>query len=572
MSQHVVIIGAVALGPKAACRFKRLEPESRVTMIDQSDLISYGGCGIPYYVSGDVSTPEELQSTSFHMLRDKEFFKDAKDIEVITNKRAIIIDRVKKGVLIEDLYTGKQEELFYDKLVLATGSRPKLPHLEGRELKGVYTVSQLRDAIEIKNEIASGNVGSAVIIGAGPIGLEMAEALTELWGIETSVVEIADQILPGLVGRNLASMAQRHMEQNNIQFQLSTQVLRMEGEDRVERVVMENGVLDADLVIIATGVNPNDDLARHAGLEVAPGGGILINEYMQTSDPNIFAGGDCVLIKNLITGKSFYHPSGSLANRQGRVIGTNLAGGEAKFEGAVGTFIIKLFDISVGSVGLSQAKALEEGFNAFSTLVVQFDRAHFYPDKDLMYLELIVDKDTGRVLGMQGLGNRGDGLFARLCSIAPILRFSPTVEELGNLELPYSPPFSAAMDIVNALGNTAENILDRRARVVDPDEFISWWNRRENGATYFLDCRGWGNAKPYVEKFPDFWKHIPQDKLRQHLQQVPRNKPIALICNTGVRSYEAQITLEEAGITKTFNLQGGMAAVKKLGLDPLEDS
>ena len=572
MPRHVVVIGAVALGPKAACRFKRLEPESSVTMIDMSGLISYGGCGIPYFVSGDVSSPEELQSTSFHMLRDKEFFKNAKDIEALTGKKATRIDREHKRVVIQDLVTGKQGELAYDKLVLATGSKPKLPPLEGLQLKGVHTVSNLRDAVEIKDQISRGNVGSAVIIGAGAIGLEMAEAMTDLWGIETTVVEIAGQILPGLINKNLASMAQRHMEQNGVRFHLSTKVLRLEGGERVEKAITENGTLNADLVIIATGVAPNDELARQAGLDVAPQGGIVVNEYMQTSDPHIYAGGDCVLIKNLITGKPFYHPSGALANRQGRVIGTNLAGGNAKFEGAVGTFIIKLFDISMGGVGLSLAQAKEEGLNAISALVVQFDRAHFYPDKDLMYLELIVDQETRRVLGMQGLGNKGDGMFARLCSVSPILKYSPTVEELGNLELPYSPPFSAAMDIVNALGNTAENILDQRARVVDPDEFIRWWDDREKGGTCFLDCRGWGNAQPYVEKFPEFWKHIPQDELRKRLEEVPRNKPIALICNTGVRSYEAQITLKQAGINNTFNLQGGMAAVKKLGLDPVEES
>ncbi len=572
MAQHVVIIGAVALGPKAACRFKRLEPESRVTMIDQTDLISYGGCGIPYFISGDVSSAEELQSTSFHMLRDKKFFKDAKDIEVLTGKRAIQVDREKKVVVMEDTASGKIEDLSYDKLVIATGSRPKIPPVEGVELKGVYTVSNLQDAVHIKNEVASGSVGSAVIVGAGAIGLEMAEAMTDLWGIDTTVVEIEDQILPGLISRNLAKMAQRHMEENEVKFYLSTRVLRLEGQGRVERVVTDRGDLGADIVIVATGVVPNHELALKAGLDVAPQGGIVVNEYMQTSDPNIYAGGDCVVIKNLITEKHFYHPSGALANRQGRVIGTNLAGGNARFEGAVGTFVVKLFEISVGSVGLSLARARAEGFDSVNTLVIQLDRAHFYPDKDLMYLELTVEKGTGRVLGMQGLGNKGDGMFARLCAVAPILKYSPTVEDIGNLELPYSPPFSAAMDIVNALGNTAQNLLQGRNRVVDPDEFVRWWEDREKGDTYFLDCRGWGNAQPYVEKYPDSWKHIPQDELRYRLDEVPRDKSIALICNTGVRSYEAQITLDQAGIRKTFNLQGGMAAVKKLGLDPVQES
>ncbi len=565
MPQHVVIIGAVALGPKVGCRFKRLEPESKVTMIDQTDLISYGGCGIPYFVSGDISSPDELQSTSFHMLRDKQFFKEAKDIDVITKKRALQIQRDKKVVVLQDLGAGDREELAYDQLVIATGSTPAVPQIQGRDLQGVYVVASLDDAIKIRNDVATGKVGNAVIIGAGAIGLEMAEAMTDLWGIETTVVEITNQILPGLVSKNLATMAQRHMEENGINFLLSQEVLRLEGEGRVERVITKYETLKADMVILATGVKPNDQLAREAGLAVDRQGGILVDEHLRTSDPSIYAGGDCVLIKNLITGKPSYFPSGSLANRQGRVIGTNLAGGQARFEGAVGTFIIKLFDISVGSVGLSLAKAKQEGFDALNTLVVQFDRAHFYPEKDLMYLELTIEKRSGRVLGMQGLGSKGDGLLARLSAVAPILKYSPSVADIGNLELPYSPPFSAAMDILNALGNTAENLLEGRNRVVDPDEFVRWWNQRGNGETFFLDCRGWGNAQPFVEKYPDHWISIPQDELRQRITEVPRDKKIALICNTGVRSYEAQITLDQVGIKDTYNLQGGMAAVKKLG-------
>ncbi|RLB79642.1 MAG: pyridine nucleotide-disulfide oxidoreductase [Deltaproteobacteria bacterium] len=565
MPQHVVIIGAVALGPKAACRFKRLEPESRVTMIDQTNLISYGGCGIPYFVSGDISSPDELQSTSFHMLRDKKFFKDAKDIDVITKTKVTRIHKDRKLVVLEDIDTGALEEISYDQLVLATGSNPRIPSIDGIQLKGVYTVSNLEDAIAIRNEIAEGNVENAVIIGAGAIGLEMAEAMTDLWGIETTIVEAADQLLPGLISKNMAIMAQRHMEENDITFHFSQKVLKLQGQKRVEKVITNDLTLKADLVVIATGVIPNDKLAREAGLEVAPRGGIVVDEYLRTSDQYIYAGGDCALIKNLVTGKPDYFPSGSLANRQGRVIGTNLAGGKAKFEGAVGTFIIKLFDISVGSVGLSLARARQEGFNAVNTLVVQFDRAHFYPEKDLMYLELTVEKHTGRVLGIQGLGNKGDGMFARLSAVAPILRFSPTVEDIGNLELPYSPPFSAAMDILNALGNTAQNLLEGKNRVVDPDEFVQWWNERDKGETFFLDCRGWGNAQSFVEKYPEHWKSIPQDELRGRLHEVPRDKRIALICNTGVRSYEAQITLDQFGIHNTFNLQGGMAAVKKLG-------
>ncbi len=567
MPQNILIIGAVALGPKAACRFKRMEPDSKVIMVDQSNLISYGGCGIPYFISGDVSDPKQLQETSFHMLRDETFFRKAKDIEVMINTRAVSIDRKKKNVLVQNVLSGKEQVLPYDKLVLATGSRPRDLFIPGSNLEGIFTVSDLNKAITIKKEISEGKVGKAVIIGAGAIGLEMAEALVDLWGIETAVIEITNQLLPGVISANLAQMVQYHLKENAVSLYLKEKVERFEGDKRIEKVVTNKRVLEADLVIIAAGVTPNSDLAKDAGLEVSVNGAVKVNKRLQTSDPDIYAGGDCIEVNNLITGKPGYYPLGSQANRQGRVIGTNLAGGNDEFEGAVGSFVIKLFEISVASAGLNLETARKEGFDPLSAFVVQFDRAHFYPEKDLIYLELVVEKSTGQILGIQGLGNKGDGMVARINAVASTLKYKPTTSDISNLELPYSPPFSAAMDILNALGNTAENILAGENRVIDPDQFYDLWQKREDDRTLFLDCRGWGNAEPFVKKYPDHWKSIPQDELRNRLEEVPKDKKIVLICNTGVRSYEAQVTLDKVGVRQTYNLQGGVAALKKWGLD-----
>ena len=567
MSQNIVVIGAVALGPKAACRFKRLEPESKVIMVDKDDIISYGGCGIPYFISGDVSDPSQLQETSFHMLRDKTFFKTAKDIEVLTKTEALKIDRQKKCVLIKDLITQEESDLPYDKLVLATGSRPKRLDIPGTDLDGVFAVNNMNSAIAIKDRIASGQVEKALIIGGGFIGLEMAEALTDMWGIETTVVEITDQVLPGLISSNLAQIVKHHLEEREVSVLLGEKVERLEGSGRVERAVTRKGTLDADLVIVAVGTEPNSGLARAAGLDISPKGAIVVNSKMQTSDPDIYAGGDCVEVTNLVSGKPAFYPLGSMANRQGRIIGSNLAGGNAEFPGAVGSFVVKVFDLSVAAAGLSIEVARREGFDAISALVVQFDRAHFYPEKDLMTLELVVERTSGRVLGIQGLGPMGDGTVGRINAVASILKYRPTAEDIGNLEVAYSPPFSAAMDILNALGNTAENILTGKNRVVDVDQFDKLWQQRESGDVVFLDCRGWGNAEPFVNKYPHHWKSLPQDELRTRMAEVPRDKKLVLICNTGVRSYEAQVTLDEMGIKDTCNLQGGVACLKKWGLD-----
>jgi NADPH-dependent 2,4-dienoyl-CoA reductase/sulfur reductase-like enzyme/rhodanese-related sulfurtransferase len=567
MSQNIVVIGAVALGPKAACRLKRLEPQSKVIMVDKDDIISYGGCGIPYFVSGDVSDPSQLQETSFHMLRDKTFFKTAKDIEVLTKTEALKIDRQKKCVLIKDLITQEESGLPYDKLVLATGSRPKRLDIPGTDLDGVFAVSNMNSAIAIKDRIASGQVEKALIIGGGFIGLEMAEALTDMWGIETTVVEITDQVLPGLISYNLAQIVKHHLEEREVSVLLGEKVERLEGSGRVERAVTRKGTLDADLVIVAVGTEPNSGLARAAGLDISPKGAIVVNSKMQTSDPDIYAGGDCVEVTNLVSGKPAFYPLGSMANRQGRIIGSNLAGGNAEFPGAVGSFVVKVFDLSVAAAGLSIEVARREGFDAISALVVQFDRAHFYPEKDLMTLELVVERNSGRVLGIQGVGPMGEGTVGRINAVASILKYRPTAEDIGNLEVAYSPPFSAAMDILNALGNTAENILTGKNRVVDVDQFDKLWQQRESGDVVFLDCRGWGNAEPFVNKYPRHWKSLPQDELRTRMAEVPRDKKLVLICNTGVRSYEAQVTLDEMGIKDTCNLQGGVACLKKWGLD-----
>jgi len=565
MAENIVIIGAVALGPKVACRAKRLKPDANILMLDQQELISYGGCGIPYLISGDVSDPDQLRETSFHILRDVKFFKDCKGVNVLLNTRAVAIDRSRKKVLVEDLKDGSKKEISYDKLVIATGSKPRKLNIPGEDLPGVVAISSLKDAIQIREGLIKGAIGKVAIIGAGAIGLEMAEAFTEMWGIETYVIEIMDQILPGIVSYEMAKMAQHHMEKQGVKFFLNERVLSFEGKEKVERVVTDKRTLEVDLVITAIGVEPNSQLAKEAGLKVTEWGGIIVNEYMQTSDPDIYAGGDCVAIPNLVTGKLGYFPLGSLANRQGRVIGTNVVGGKAKFDGAVGSFVIKLFDLAVASTGLCPERAKREGFEAISAFVAQFDRAHFYPEKEMMFLELVVEKDSGRVLGLQGLGRSKDAVMGRISAVAGLLKHKVHVSEISNLELPYSPPFSSAMDILNAVANTAENILSGRAEVISLREFSEMWKQKEN--FLFLDCREWGNAKTYVEKYPEIWKNIPQGQLRYRIDEVPREKKVILICNTGVRSYEAQLILKEKGYNNTYNLQGGMAAVKEWGLE-----
>lgn len=566
--KQVVIIGAVALGPKVACRLKRLQPETQVTLIDQDEYISYGGCGMPYFISGDVSDVRELMSTSFHMVRTPQFFEDAKGVHVKTRTRALAIDRQTRQVKVLDLLSGDEEALPYDQLVLATGGLPNRLPIPGAELPAVMSLSNLHAAIAIKERIARGEVGKAVIIGAGAIGCEMAEALSDLWGIETSVVEIADQVLPVILDASLARMVQKHMEEKGVAVLLNEMVqgIRPEGTGSAVRVMTSQRSLEADLVVTAVGVGPHSELARNAGLMISPRGAIVVNRRLQTSDPDIYAGGDCIETMHLVTGKPVFFPQGSLANRQGRVIGTNLAGGFASFNGVVGSFSIKIFDLAVASTGIPLQSALREGFDAAHALVIQADRAHFYPEHDLIYLHLVVDRKTRRILGAQGLARNGDALVGRINAIAALLPFRATLEDLSNLEIAYSPPFASALDILNAAANTAENILDGYNKPIDADEFENCFLKGSAAEPICLDVRGPANAAPYVAQFGDRWLNVPQETLNQRLEEVPKDKRLIVVCNSGARSYEALRQLENAGVCEAVNLQGGIAALKKSGL------
>jgi len=604
----VVIIGGVALGPKAACRLKRLEPDADVVIVDQDEYISYGGCGIPYFISGDISSVRELMSTSFHMERTPEFFQDTKDVRVRTRTRAIEIDRATKRVRVLDLASGSEEDLPYDRLVIATGSIPNKPPIPGIDLPGVTSVSNLHSAIAVKDRISGGKVNRAVIVGAGAIGCEMAEALGDLWGIETHLVEIEDQVLPGILDPSLAGIVRAHLEEKGVQLHLGRRVIEIRAwepgppagiddpdsplpsvaaEAQVEEchadpasshrrtavsaagglyeVKTSDGSIQADLVITAAGVRPNSELARSAGLVVGPSGAIVVNRMLQTSDPEIYAGGDCIEIPHLVTGKPVFFPQGSLANRQGRIIGTNLAGGAAKFEGTVGSFAIKIFDLAVASAGITPQSALKSGFQAVPVLVVQADRAHFYPTHDLIYFQLTVDRKTRRVLGAQAVGANGDAVIGRVNAIAAILPFKPAIEDISNLEIAYSPPFAAALDVVNAAGNTAENILDGLNRPIQPGEFEKCFLLEESADCLCLDVRGPANAAPFVERYGDRWLNIPQETLNKRIEDVPRDKRLLLVCNSGARSYEAMRQLDRAGINNTVNVQGGVAMLKKSG-------
>jgi len=571
MNKKIVIIGAVAAGPKAACRLKRLQPDWEITMVDQDSLISYGGCGIPYYVSGDVSDESELRATSFHAIRDAAFFEHAKGVKVLTRTRALAIDRGGKRVRIEHLDTGVITDLPYDHLMLATGAKPFDLPIPGADLDGVFTIADLHKAIEIRKRISQGKVSRAVVIGGGAIGIEMAEAMTDLWGIETTLLELAPQLLPRIVDWPFAAMLKQHLTEKGVAVFTgeSATTLLDNGAGKVSGVQTGNRTLEADLVIMAVGVRPRSELAKAAGLDVTPWGGIKVNQRLQTSDPNIYAAGDCIAVTNLVTGKETHAPLGSLANRQGRIVGDNMAGRPSFFKGVCGSFIMKAFERCIAATGISYDTALAEGFDADYALTSPPDRAHFFPDQAVVILQLVFDRPTRRVLGLQAFGMMNDSISARVDAAAGLIAQGGTIEEFGVLEMAYAPPFSSAIDSINAAAYVAENLCDHRLRRVDLKRYLAWIQHMEREPDWaVLDLRHPLEAAPYVEKFGnDRWIALQYEQVRARHDELPTGKTFIIICNAGTRSYEVQVFLDHLGKSASMVLCGGLNVVSRLGVD-----
>jgi NADPH-dependent 2,4-dienoyl-CoA reductase/sulfur reductase-like enzyme/rhodanese-related sulfurtransferase len=563
MSKKVVIVGAVALGPKVACRLRRLDPDVHITLIDRDDLISYGGCGIPYYVGGDVNDIEDLYKTTSHAVRDRDFFLNCKGIEVMTSTEVVEIDRKSGTVVVKHLDSGRNEELSYDKLVLATGASPVRPPIPGVDHPRVFTVSDLHEAEKIKTLMARGQVGRAVVIGAGAIGLEISEALTDLWGIETTLIEMEDQVLPTLLGKCIARVTGKELERKGVRLLLNERVLEIQGDPETGGCLVRTSAntMGVDIVVLAAGVRPNADLAKRAGISVGMSGGIIVDRRMRTSDPNIYAGGDCVEIRNLISGENMLMALGSLANRQGRVIATNINGGQSHFRGTVGTFCLKVFDLGVAKAGLTYRQAKETGFEPVYGVVAQADHAHFYPSSEMIYISLLADRKSRKILGIEAAGKNGDAVKARVDSLAVLLRHGADVEEVCGLEVGYAPPFASAMDVINNAGNALDNILSMQNRPVDAADFLVEFAK---GEIKVLDVRGAKEAAPFVKKYGDRWINIPQAELRSRVESISADDSFFLLCDTGPRSYEAQVFLSSKGIENTKNIQGGYAMIKVL--------
>lgn len=567
MGKKIVIIGGVAAGPKSACRVKRLLPDAEVTIIDQDNLISYGGCGIPYFISGDVSDEKELRNTSFHMTRDEAFFQNAKGVRVRTRTRALAIDRTEKNISIEDLASGAKDSVPYDNLVLATGSRPNILPIPGTDLENVFTISDLHKAIAIKEMIARGQVSKAVVIGGGAIGIEMAEAFADLWGVKTTILEFMPQLLPRLVDWSFARMVETHLRENGVVIYTNEAATAIEAGENGNacRVITPNRALNADIVVMAVGVSARSELARDAGLHVSPDGNIVVNDLLQTSDPNIYAAGDCIEVKNILTGKTGIAPMGSLANREGRIVGDNLAGIPTKYKGWIGSFVMKAFDRSIAATGITLDAALAEGFDAAAVTTAQSDRAHFFPTQAVIPLRLIFDKTSRKILGAQGFGPMGDAVLARIDAAAAVINMGGTIDNISQLEMAYAPPFATALDALNAAGNVADNYAAGRLRYVTIRDFLVWMDNFSSQPEWVaLDIRHPSEAEIFTNKYKEKWLAVPYIEIRQRFTELPSDKIMLIICDAGTRSSEVQIFLDSVGYTNNLVLGGGFNVIRRI--------
>ncbi|MGM0489425.1 MAG: FAD-dependent oxidoreductase [Planctomycetota bacterium] len=545
----VLIIGGVAAGPKVASRIIRLAPDAEVTVVEKGKMLSYAGCGLPYYVSGVVKEQAELMSTPVGVVRDPVFFQKVKNVRVMNETEVLTVDRAGKRVRIKPAHGGEESWLGYDKLVFATGAAPVVPPIPKIDLKNIFTLHGVHDAEGIKALLSEAKAKDVVVVGGGLIGVEATEALVES-GCRVTVVEMLPQIL-GMCDWEVAKLIEQHMESHGVKVRTNTKVESFEGTDKVESVVTTQGRLPADMVILAIGVRPSVDVAREAGIGIGKTGAIQVDPHMRTSDPDIYAAGDCVECVDLLTQTPCYVPLGSTANKQGRVVANNICGVEDSFPGIVGSTICKVFDYCVGRTGLTEKSAKELGYETVTVLAPAPDKAHYMPTAKPLLLKLLADKSSRRLLGLQVTGpGAGD---KRIDVAAMALTAGMTVDQLAQADLCYAPPYSPAIDNIITAANVARNKLDGRMLGVSP---VDVHRMMEEGQDFaFLDVRSPGE---YEQVRLPHSTLIPLGALRGRVDELPTDKEIITFCKISLRGYEASLILRAAGFERVRVMDGGV--------------
>ncbi len=531
-----IIIGGVAGGATAAARLRRLDEKAEIIILERGEYVSFANCGLPYYIGGVITDREDLT------LQTPQSFKMRFNIDVRVLNEAVKIDPDTKTVTVKNLRTGETYEESYDNLILSMGAEPIRPNIEGADGSNVFTLRNIPDTLKIKNYINTANPRSAVVIGGGYIGVEMAENLVEA-GLKVAIVELADHLIAPL-DFDMAADVHRYIKSKGIELHLNNGVKAISGNT----VILQNGEIAADMIIMSVGVRPETAIAKDCGIELNPRGSIIVNNKMQTNIPDIYAVGDAVEVEDFITKKPAFIPLAGPANKQGRIAADNIAGYESVYTGTQGSAVLKLFDMTVATTGLNEKTATAAGVDYDKTYTYSASHATYYPGAAQMSIKALWNKKTLKIIGAQIVGF--DGVDKRMDVLATAIRFGAKITDLTTLELCYAPPFGSAKDPVNMLGFVAENIVSGKLK-----QFF--WHDVENlprdGSIFLLDTR-----TPFEVKNGkiDGFVNIPLDSLRQRINEIPKDRPVYVHCHSGLRSYLACRILTGNGYD-CYNLAGG---------------
>ena len=532
----VLIIGGVAGGASCAARLRRLDEKAEIVIIERGEFISFANCGLPYYIGGEITERSSLT------LQTPESFKARFNIDVRTFSEAVAIDTKNRSVTVRSLKTGEEYTESYDSLLLSPGASPIRPNIEGIDSEKVFTLRNIPDTVRIKEYIDKTHPRSAVVIGGGYIGVEMAENLAKA-GLKVDIVELADHLIASL-DFDMAADVHRYIKAKGIRLHLNNGVKAINGNT----VVLQNGEIAADMIIMSVGVRPDTAFVRSSDIKTDGRGSIIVNERMQTSAPNVYAVGDAVVVKNYITGEPSFIPLAGPANKQGRIAADNICGIPSEYKGTQGSSVLKLFDMTVATTGLNEKSATAAGYDYDKTYTYSASHASYYPNSSMMSVKLLWDKATHKILGAQVVGF--DGVDKRMDVIATAIRLGARVTDLADLELCYAPPFGSAKDPVNMVGFVAENVITGKI-----GQFF--WHDVEklprDGSVTLLDTRTDTEvARGRINGF----MHIPLDSLRKRIHEIPKGKPVYVHCHSGLRSYIACRILAGNGF-ECYNLAGG---------------
>lgn len=546
----VVIIGGVAGGASAAARLRRLDERAEIIVFERSGFVSYANCGLPYYIGGTIAEERELT------LQTPESFWNRFRIRVKTRHEALAIDPAAKTVTVKNLSTGKTFTESYDKLVLSPGAMPTRPPLPGIDSERIFSLRTVEDTLRIHDYVRREKPQSAVLVGGGYIGIEVAENLREL-GLDVTIVQRPKQLMNTL-DYDMATFVHAKLREKGIRLELGRSVSGFEERDgQILTLIDGQDPLPADLVLLAIGVTPDSGLAKQAGLALGIKGSIVVNDRMETSAPDIYAVGDAVQVKHAVTGQDALIALAGPANKQGRIAADNICGLDSRYRGSQGSSIIKVFDLTVASTGLTEKAAASAGIDADCVVLSPGSHASYYPGARPMTMKVVFEKGTFRLLGAQIAG--GEGVDKRIDVLAVALHAGMRADELKDLDLAYAPPYSSAKDPVNMAGFMVENLKRGLVRQWRWDEEPSL---ARDGSITLLDVR---TAAEYERGHIDGFRNIPVDELRERLGELDRDKPLYVICQSGLRSYIACRILAQEGFD-CRNFSGGYrfyAAVTK---------